>query len=252
MQNFKDQVVIVTGATSGIGKRTAIEFAKAGAKVVLAGRRQAQGDAVIAQMGGADAVFVKTDVTVAADVERLVETTIGKFGRLDCAFNNAGIGGQISALADLSEDDWDSVMDINLKGVWLCLKYQIPAMLKTGGGNIVNMGSLWAVGASKIGLAPYIASKHGLIGLTRAAALEYADKGIRVNAICPGWIPTEANAHLLDNEQIKTEIIANTPVGRLGSQEDIAQSVMWLCSDKTGFVTGHTLMVDGGNSICTG
>jgi NAD(P)-dependent dehydrogenase (short-subunit alcohol dehydrogenase family) len=247
MQRFIDKVVLVTGATSGIGRQAAIEFAKEGAKVVLAGRRKSEGDAVVEDIIalGADAIFVETDVTVPAAVERLVNTTIEKYGQLDCAFNNAGIGGPNKPLTEVSEDEWDRVMNVNLKGVWLCLKYQIPQMLQNGG-SIVNMSSMWALGASSLGVAPYISSKHGVIGLTKSAALEFANKGVRVNAICPAWIHTPANDHVLSDPQIKAQIIAGHPVERLGTAQEIAEAVMWLCSDKTGFITGHSLLADGG------
>jgi NAD(P)-dependent dehydrogenase (short-subunit alcohol dehydrogenase family) len=254
MNRFQDKVVIITGATSGIGKTTAIEFGKEGAKVVVAGRRKDEGDAVVAQIvaDGAEAIFIKTDVSVDADVRRLVDTTVEKFGRLDCAFNNAGVGGMPTSLTETSEEDWDKVMGINLKGVWLCLKYQILAMLKTGGGNIVNTGSLWSVSANGIGLSPYISSKHGVLGLTRSAALEFANQGIRVNCVCPGWVAVETNAHVLEDPEIKPAIIANIPLGRTGEKKEIAQAVMFMCSDQCEYMTGQHMVIDGGNSIIAG
>lgn len=262
MNRFQDKVVMITGATSGIGKTTAINFANEGAKVALAGRRQAEGDAVVKaiESAGGVAFFLPTDVSVEAEVKHLVDETVKRFGRLDCALNNAAIPGRITdvdgnvispigPLTEYSEADWDDVMNINLKGVWLCLKHQIKAMIALkNGGSIANMASLWGVGASAIGVTPYIASKHGVIGLTKAAALENAANGIRVNAICPAWVPTEANAPVLSDPEVRKQIEASHPIGRMGTQEEIAEAVLWLCSDKTGFITGHSLMADGGLS----
>jgi NAD(P)-dependent dehydrogenase (short-subunit alcohol dehydrogenase family) len=241
------KVGLVTGASSGIGRATAIAFARAGAKVMVASRRVTEGEETVRriQEAGREAIFVKTDVSKAVEVEALVNKTVDTYGRLDCAFNNAGIPAS-SPLTDMPEEDWDRVLDVNLKGTWLCLKYEIRAMLKQGGGAIVNVASIGGV-VGFAGYASYCASKGGVIALTRAAAMEYAKSGIRINAVSPGAIETDMlatiPAHLL------AQITAMHPIGRSGKPEEVAEAVVWLCSDAASFVMGHNMMIDGGYTV---
>lgn len=250
-QRFQDKVVIVTGASSGIGKVAARAFAREGACVVLAARRQEEGNQIAAEIkaAGGEAVFIQTDVARTQDVIKLVETTVATYGRLDCAFNNAGIGGDAMTLtADHSEENWDNVMSVNLKGLWLCMKYQIPEMLKHGGGSIVNNSSIYGLGASTVGHVPYAVSKHGVIGLTKTAAFEYAKQGIRVNAICPGFTHTElVDAAIEAIPALFEKLLTNDiPMGRIAEAEEIVNAVLWLCSEEASFVTGQALAPDGG------
>jgi len=238
------KVVIVTGGSSGIGRATAIAFAREGAKVVIAARRVNEGEETVKHIvdAGGEAVFIQTDVTQANEVKTLVDRTLEKYGRLDAAFNNAGSGKGVR-LIDLTEDEWEQEIAVNLKSVWLCLKYQIPAMLKSGQGAIVNMGSQGAI----LGVPNYTAygaAKGGAVALTRAAAAEYAAEGIRINAISPGAVETElwANAPAGMIEQVA----AGIPMQRVGQPQDIAETVVWLCSDAAGFITGQNIAIDGG------
>ena len=246
--DLRGKVAIVTGGTSGIGRDTAVLFAKAGAKVVVAGRREAEGGETIdlIRAAGGDGLFVTTDVSRAADVRALVEKTVEKFGRLDVAFNNAGIEGSWSPIAEQSEEDWDSTIDINLKGVWLCLKYEIQQMLKQGGGGaIVNMASV-AGFIGSAGAAAYCASKHGVMALTKSAALETARNGIRVNVVCPAVIETPMGERLWGAPEAKKFALGLHPIGRFGRPEEIADAVVWMCSDGASFMTGQSLVLDGG------
>ena len=245
---LRGKVAIVTGGTSGIGRDAAVLFAKAGAKVVVAGRREAEGKETIdlIRAAGGDGLFVKTDVSRAADVRMLVQKTVEKFGRLDVAFNNAGIEGSWSPIAEQSEEDWDSTIDINLKGVWLCLKYEIQQMLKQGGGGaIVNMASV-AGFIGSAGAATYCASKHGVMALTKSAALETARSGIRVNVVCPAVIETPMGERLWGAPEAKKFALGLHPIGRFGRPEEIADAVVWMCSDGASFMTGQSLVLDGG------
>ena len=247
-KELQDKVAIITGGTSGIGRDTAVLFAQHGAKVVVAGRRQAEGEETIKQVraAGGDGFFVKTDVAKAGDVEALIKKTVEKFGRVDTAFNNAGIEGAWVPLTEQTEADWDNLIDINLKGVWLCLKHEIQQMLKQGkGGTIVNMSSVAGLmGAA--GAGPYCASKHGVIGLTRAAALECAHQKIRVNAVCPAVIETPMGERLFGAPEAKQWALSKHPIGRFGKPMEVAEAVLWLCSEKSSFMTGHYIVLDGG------
>jgi NAD(P)-dependent dehydrogenase (short-subunit alcohol dehydrogenase family) len=245
---LRDKVGIVTGGTSGIGRDAAVLFAKAGAKVVVAGRREAEGKETIdlVRAAGGEGLFVRTDVSKAADVQALVQKTVEKFGRLDIAFNNAGIEGNWMPIAEQSEEDWDRTIDINLKSVWLSLKYQIRQMLKQGGGGaIVNMASVAGLIGSA-GAATYCASKHGVMGLTKAAALENARSGIRVNVVCPAVIETPMGERLFGEPEFKKFALGLHPIGRFGSPMEVAQAVLWMCSDRASFMTGQSLVLDGG------
>lgn len=245
--DLNNKVAIITGGTSGIGREAAVLFAQGGAKVVVAGRRETEGNETLGlvRKAGSDGLFVKTDVSKAADVKALVQKTVQKFGRLDLAFNNAGIEGDWKPLTELTEEDWDQVIDINLKGVWLCLKYEIPEMLKSGGGAIVNMSSVAGLMGTPAA-APYGASKHGVIGLTRTAALEYAKQHIRVNAVCPAVIETPMAERLFGAPEVRDWALGLHPIGRFGTPRDIAEAVLWLCSERSSFVTGHYIVLDGG------
>jgi len=245
---LQSKVVVVTGGTSGIGREAAVLFAEAGAKVVVAGRREAEGSETVelVRAAGGDALFVKTDVSKASEVETLVKKAVEKFGRLDVAFNNAGIEGVWVPIISQSERDWDRTIEINLKGVWLCLKYEIRQMLKQGGGgSIVNMSSIAGLMGSA-GAAAYGASKHGVIGLTKAAALENARNGIRVNAVCPAVIETPMGERLFGAPEMKKYALGLHPIGRLGTPADVANAVVWMCSDNASFMTGQSLVLDGG------
>jgi NAD(P)-dependent dehydrogenase (short-subunit alcohol dehydrogenase family) len=245
---LENKVAIITGGTSGIGRDTAVLFAREGAKVVVAGRRETEGKETmdLIHAAGGDGLFLKTDVAKTADVQSLVNTTVAKFGRLDIAFNNAGIEGAWIPIAEQTEEDWDRTIDINLKGTWLCLKYQIQQMLKQGqGGAIVNMSSV-AGWIGSAGAATYCASKHGVIGLTKSAALETAKQGIRVNAVCPAVIETPMGERIFGAPDMKKYAIGLHPIGRFGTPMEIAESVLWMCSDRASFMTGQSLILDGG------
>jgi NAD(P)-dependent dehydrogenase (short-subunit alcohol dehydrogenase family) len=245
---LKGKVAIVTGGTSGIGRDTGVLFAKAGAKVVVAGRREAEGKETVdlIRAAGGDGMFVKADVSKAADVQALIQKTVGKFGRLDVAFNNAGIEGNWIPIAEQSEEDWDRVIDINLKGTWLCLKYEIQQMLKQGGGGaIVNMSSVAGL-MGFAGSATYCASKHGVMGLTKAAALETARSGIRINAVCPAVIETPMAERAFAQPEMSKYVLGLHPIGRFGKPMEIAEAVLWMCSDRASFMTGHSIVLDGG------
>jgi NAD(P)-dependent dehydrogenase (short-subunit alcohol dehydrogenase family) len=242
------KVAIVTGGTSGIGRDSAVLFAKAGAKVVVAGRREAEGKETIGliRAAGGDGLFVKTDVSKAAEVAALVQKTVDKFGRLDVAFNNAGIEGNWIPIVEQSEEDWDLTIDINLKGVWLCLKHEIAQMLKQGGGGaIVNMASV-AGWIGSAGAATYCASKHGVMGLTKSAALETARSGIRINVVCPAVIETPMGERVFGAPDMKKYALGLHPIGRFGTPMEVAEAVLWMCSDRASFMTGQSLVLDGG------
>lgn len=245
---FTDSVALVTGGAAGIGKAAALAFARKGAKVALCDVKVERGEEVahLVEQEGGRALFVKADVSKTGDVEKLVGATVSAFGRLDYAFNNAGIEGQMGTTAEGSEENFDRLIAINLKGVWLSMRYEIRQMLRQGGGAIVNMSSV----AGLVGFANlpvYVASKHGVVGLSKAAALEYAKQGIRINAICPGVIHTEMIDRITgNNATVEQQFVALEPMGRMGTPEEIAAGAVWLCSKGASFITGHALTVDGG------
>ena len=244
-----DKVALVTGASSGIGRATALAFAKAGYAVVLGDRADSGGQEVEGEIraGGGAALFVHCDVARETDVRRLVEQGVAAFGRLDAAFNNAGIEGEPAPTAECTVENFDRTIAVNLRGVWLCMAHEIRQMLRQeGGGVIVNCASVAGLeGVS--GLPAYCASKHGVVGLTRAAALEYATKKIRIDAVCPGAIETPMlERFMASGEETRQTVIASEPVGRLGKPEEIASAVLWLCSDGASFTTGQAIAVDGG------
>jgi NAD(P)-dependent dehydrogenase (short-subunit alcohol dehydrogenase family) len=245
---LRGKVGIVTGGTSGIGRDAAVLFAKAGVKVVVAGRREVEGKETIdlVRAAGGDGLFVKTDVAIAAEVQALVRKTVEKFGRLDIAFNNAGIEGNLLPIVEQPEEDWDRTIDINLKGTWLCLKYEIQQMLKQGGGGaIVNMASVAGLIGSA-GFATYCASKHGVMGLTKSAALETARNGIRINVVCPAVIETPMGERIFGGPEIRPYAVGLHPMGRFGKPMEVAEAVVWMCSDRASFMTGQSLVLDGG------
>jgi NAD(P)-dependent dehydrogenase (short-subunit alcohol dehydrogenase family) len=245
---LEGKVALVTGGTSGIGRDTAVLFAKAGAKVVVAGRREPEGNETVEliRTAGGDGQFVKADISKASEVDALIQNAVKRFGRLDIAFNNAGIEGAWVPIVRQSEEDWDRTIDINLKGVWLCLKYEIRQMLRqAGGGAIVNMASITGLIGSA-GAGAYSASKHGVIGLTKTAALENAKNGIRVNAVCPGFTETPMTDRIFRVPQVHKYVLSCHPIGRLGRPAEIAEAVVWMCSDRASFMTGQSLILDGG------
>lgn len=243
---FQDKVAIVTGGSFGIGRAAAIAFAAAGAKVVIADWVEDDETLRIIKSAGGDAIFVKCDVSDEHSVKRMVEKTIAQYGKLDYAFNNAGIEGQSASTHECTNENWDKTIGINLKGVWYCMKCEITQMLKQKKGAIVNNASI----AGLVGfpnIPAYVASKHGVIGLTKNAALEYAKLGIRVNVVCPGVIKTPMIDRFTGkNKEVEKQFESMEPIGRLGQPEEVAQAVIWLCSDAASFVTGHSMAVDGG------
>jgi NAD(P)-dependent dehydrogenase (short-subunit alcohol dehydrogenase family) len=248
MKEFEGKVALVTGGGSGIGRATALAFARDGARVVIGNRNVQRGEETVAMIraAGGTASFRRTDVLVAADIEALVKHAVSEYGGLDLAFNNAGIEGEPRPLAEQTEANYDAVMDINVKGVWLSMKYEIPRMLDQGGGAIVNCSSVAGVIAFP-GIGIYSASKHAVIGLTKTAALEYSAQGIRINAVNPAVIETEMVDRLADGMKMKKDDLTTFhPIGRLGRVDEVAEAVLWLCSCRASFVTGHSLIVDGG------
>lgn len=243
-----EKIALITGGASGIGRATALAFAREGANVVVADLQQELGEKVAAEARdlGGDSVYVNADVTREDQISAMVNDTVERFGGLDCAVNNAGTSGKPGPLQTLSAEDWARTLAVNLTSVFLCLKHELLAMLERGGGSIVNVAS----GAGLIavpGMAPYAASKHGVLGLTKTAAVENARSGVRVNAICPGSTDTPMLRSTMDaSPQMEKLILASTPGGRLGSAEEIAEAALWLCSDRASFVNGESMLVDGG------
>ncbi len=243
---LKSKVALVTGGSSGIGRASARAFAREGAKVIVSDIAIEGGEGTVDMIkeAGGKAIFVKADVSNMAEVEALIMKAVEAYGRLDCAFNNAGIACDVTSTADCTKEDWGRVMSINLNGVWYCMKHEIPQMLKNGGGAIVNTSSIGGLHGVR-NMSPYAASKHGVIGLTKSAALEYANKGIRVNALCPGWTQT-AMAETEAGSTTDPKFLAHYVVDRSGTPEEQAEAVVWLCSDLASFVNGHAMIVDGG------
>jgi NAD(P)-dependent dehydrogenase (short-subunit alcohol dehydrogenase family) len=242
------KVAIVTGGSSGIGRATAVALAKQGVKITVAARRAKEGEETVrlVKEAGSDGIFVKTDVANENDIRSLVEKSDKAYGRLDYAFNNAGIEEMMTPLTEQTSDIFDQIMNVNVKGVWLSMKYEIPEMIRTGGGAIVNMSSV--AGIMGFPQNPiYIASKHAVLGLTKSAALEYAKSGIRINAVAPGGVETDMAKRVVgDDHKLLETLTSMHPIGRIGDPEEIANAVVWLLSDKASFVLGHTLLVDGG------
>jgi NAD(P)-dependent dehydrogenase (short-subunit alcohol dehydrogenase family) len=242
------KVAIITGGSSGIGRATAFALGKEGVRIIVAARRTKEGEQTIrlVKEAGGDGIFVRTDVASEKDVKSLVEKSVKQYNRLDYAFNNAGLEESPTPLIDQTSEVFDKIMNVNTKGVWLSMKYEIPEMIRTGGGAIVNTSS----GTGVIGtpqMPIYTASKHAVLGLTKSAALEYAKSGIRINAIVPGVIETDMFGRVAgDNKQVLESLESTTPIGRTGEPQEIANAVVWLLSDKASFVLGHTLLVDGG------
>lgn len=246
--DLKNKVAFITGASSGIGRATARAFAAEGASVVLADVLKEEGLALENELRalGAAATFVECNVAVRASVEAAIQATIETYGRLDIAFNNAGIEGESGSTMQCTEENWDRVIAVNLKGVWLCMKYELEHMIKQGGGVIVNCSSIAGLVGSA-GLPAYVASKHGVVGLTKSAALEFAKTNIRINAVCPGAVRTPMIDRVIRGDaNISASILANQPIGRLGEPEEIADVTLWLCSPRASFVTGAAVAADGG------
>jgi NAD(P)-dependent dehydrogenase (short-subunit alcohol dehydrogenase family) len=250
MKQFEGKVAIVTGGTSGIGRATAVAYAREGAKVAVTGRRQEMGAETVKLINevGGEGLFIQTDVRDESQVKAMVEKTVNAFGRLDYAFNNAGVEQGMTKLEDTLEKFYYKVFDTNVKGVWLSMKYQIPEMLKVGGGSIVNCSSVTGqIAMAKIPL--YVASKHAVIGLTKGFALDFAKKNIRVNAVSPAAIETDMIGRMGKSDEITNYLNSLHPIGRIGKPEEVAEAVIWLSSDKSSFVTGQTITVDGGYTI---
>ncbi len=245
-KKFQNKTAIVTGSSFGIGRAAAIQFAKHGANVICADWVEDPETVNLIKQQGGNALFVKCDVSSEADVKNMIDKTLSAFGSIDFAFNNAGIEGLSAKTHECTNENWDKVLGVNLKGAWLCMKYQIPQMLKQGKGVIVNNASIAGlVGFQNI--PAYVASKHGMIGLTKTAALEYARQGIRINVVCPGVIRTPMIDRFTGkNKEVEQQFANMEPIGRLGEPDEVASAVIYLCSDDASFITGHTMVVDGG------
>lgn len=245
MNGISDSVALVTGAGSGIGQATAERFAEEGANVLVVDIDEDAGKDTVSRIetAGGTAAFVEADVSDSSAVERMIEQAIEEYGQLDIAVNNVAAGTTPAPVTNITEEEWDRVTDITQKGVWLGLKHEVPAILDAGGGAIVNVSSEAGIQGSP-GRTPYSASKHGVVGLTRSVALEFADEDLRVNAVSPTIVDTPALRSMTEEEQ--EEVIASVPMGRAAAPEEIADAILWLCSDNASFITGHTLPVDGG------
>lgn len=253
MNSFEGRVFLISGATSGLGATLAVSLAGKGAKVAFTGRRQGHGQAVLERIAaaGGEGLYIRSDVTIRADVEAMVAVTLARFGRLDGAVNNAGITGPVfTALADVSEEDWVATINTNLNAVFMSMKFEIPALLASGGGSIVNVSSMAGLSGSDIGTAAYTASKHGVIGLTRTAAIDYAGQGIRVNAVCPGFCHSEMVDPYVESEPALFERILDrhSAMNRLGESHEVADAIEWLLSGQSSFVNGAVIPIDGGET----
>lgn len=248
IQKFQGKTALVTGGADGIGRAAALAFAREGAHVAIADIDAGGGQETVhlVEKAGGRARFFRTDVTNAEDVSSLVENVMKAFGKLDFAFNNAGIEGVMAPTADCTEENWDRIMSVNLKGVWLCMKYEIPHMVRQGGGVIVNSSSVTGLVGYR-GLPAYSASKNAMVGLTKTAALEYANARVRINAVSPAFIRTAMLSRQTGgNAEVEARLAALEPVGRVGTPEEVAEAVIWLCSDAASFITGQAIPVDGG------
>ncbi|MFO7568671.1 MAG: glucose 1-dehydrogenase [Smithellaceae bacterium] len=250
-KRFQDKVVLVTGGNSGIGRATALAFGREGAKVIIAARRDNLGAEVVdlIQTQGGEGLFVKTDLMEADQIDCLFKTIEEKFGRLDCAFNNAGIWPTMKRTGNYTVEEFDTVMNINVKAVWRCMKQEIPLMIQSGGGSIVNCSSV-AGWLSQEGMSLYAASKHAVIGLTRAAAIEFGRKNIRINAVCPGIIETPMfEKQMAEGEGLREAMQSTMPLGRFGKPEEIAGTVLFMCSDAASYISAKSLVVAGGQCL---
>lgn len=246
-RRFEQKSVIVTGGGSGIGRAAALAFAAEGARVVVADQSEPAGEATSRQIReqGGEAVFVRADVSRAADCAAMVETAVKRFGRLDVAFNNAGINLRVEPIAEVDEQDWARILAVNLTGVFLCMKHEIPAMRRTGGGAIINTASVGGV-IGTAGVTAYCATKHGVVGLTKSAALDHIGDGIRINAVCPGGTRTEMLAEWFKDPEVERRALSQTPIGRMADPAEIARAVLFLASDEASFMVGQALIADGG------
>ncbi len=247
MKLVNDKIALITGAAAGIGRATALKFASEGAKVVASDVNVKGGEETVEMIkkAGGEAVFVKSDISQSADVKALIAETVKAYGRLDCACNIAGILGTMGPFTDQTEDDFDRVIAVNLRGTFLCIQAELGQMLKNDGGTIVNVASIAGLVGSA-GISPYVASKHAVTGLTKTAALEFAQQGIRVNAVCPGGIDTDMVQSFLSEEFTREMIDTMHPIGRIGQPEEVAELMVWLCSDRSSFMTGAIIPIDGG------
>ncbi len=250
--SLESKVILITGGSSGIGAAAARLMAGYGAKVAIAARRRAESEVVVQQIEaeGGEAMFIEADVTRAGDVESMVSKVVNRFGRLDCAVNNAGVSNPFVAMADIEEEDWNQTIAVNLTGVWLCMKYEIRTMLENGGGSIVNVSSIYGMKPSDVGHSAYCASKHGVIGLSGSAAIDYAKAGIRVNTVCPGYCHSEmVDPHMEAQPELAAALLNRYSASeRLGESSEPAEAMAWLCTDAASFINGATITADGGST----